>query len=183
MSLAQRPSPAKLVIGLFTATRDLIVPVAEALAERFGPPDLVSPWFAFDDTDYYRREMGGPLFRRMIAFSSLIDSEALVRIKEETNALESMWADAGARRVNIDPGYLVRSRFVLATGKDHTHRIHLGWGIFADLTLIYTGGKFQRLPWTYPDYGGPELRGFLEKVRRRYLTDLQRTAAAEKRKP
>ena len=183
MSLAQRPTPAKLVIGLFTADKELIVPVAEALAERYGPPDMVSPWIAFDDTDYYRTEMGGPLFRRMMAFAALIDPGALARIKEETNALEMQWAKGAERRVNIDPGYLARSRFVLATGKDHTHRIYLERGIYADLTLIFTQGGFQRLPWTYPDYAGPVLRGFLEKVRQRYLVDLQQLAEAGKRKP
>ena len=51
--------------------------------------------------------------------------------------------------------------------------IYLGAGIYADLTLVYRGGRFQPLPWTYPDYAADDLRGFLEGVRRRYLRELK----------
>jgi hypothetical protein len=77
--------------------------------------------------------------------------------------------------VNIDPGYLVHERFVLATGKNFTHRIHLAEGIYADLTLIYTKGAFQTLPWTYPDYADEKMLFFLEGVRKKYLVDMKGT--------
>ena len=173
MSRLQKPSPVKLVIGVFTADRSLIHAVADQLAHRFGRPDMVSPWLAFDETDYYTREMGGPLARRLFAFDRLVDPVDLVEIKVAANALEALFSRDGRRRVNIDPGYLARSRFVLATGKDHTHRIYLSRGIYADLTLIYTAGAFQRLPWTYPDYGSGPLQGYLKKIRNKYLSDLK----------
>jgi hypothetical protein len=56
-------------------------------------------------------------------------------------------------------------RLILATGKNYTHRVYLRAGIYADLTLIYQGGAFQALPWTYPDYQDPALLHFLRVLR------------------
>jgi len=65
------------------------------------------------------------------------------------------------------------SRFVLATGKDYSHRIYIGENIYADLTLMWTKKGFKTLEWTYPDYASKEVTGFLEKVRNKYLLDLK----------
>ena len=98
--------------------------------------------------------------------------EALgIQTKLITNGLEEQWIKGASRQVNIDPGYLVASRFVLASGKDFTHRIYVGQGIYADLTLVYTKDQFQPLPWTYPDYQSQPVQDFLIKVRKKYLFD------------
>ncbi len=165
--------PAKLVVGVFLKRRALLEPVAEALTVRFGALDLVGPWFNFDFTCYYRAEFGEPLYRRMLAFRDPVDQGGLAAVKEATNAIEVRFAQGGLRRVNIDPGYLVRERFVLASGKNFTHRIYLDSGIYADLTLVYRKGDFQPLPWTYPDYTRPEMLAFLHRVRRKYIADLR----------
>jgi hypothetical protein len=176
MSTPVPPRPAKLVIGVFTGDRALFAPVTADLVGRFGPVDVVSPWFAFDFTAYYKKEMGAPLFRRVLAFNRLVEQRTLPEIKIETNRIEEYYRASGPRRVNIDPGYLLLERFVLATGKNFSHRIHLDNGIYADLTLIFTRGEFRPLPWTYPDYGHADLRRFLLEVRRRYHADLASTA-------
>jgi hypothetical protein len=119
--------------------------------------------------------MGAPLFRRMLTFPDLIAQERLPEIKAFSNGIESSFAEGGRRRVNIDPGYLLLERFVLASGKNFTHRIYIGRGIYADLTLIYTRGRFQTLPWTYPDYADPGMLRHLHQVRRRYTLDLKKT--------
>jgi hypothetical protein len=128
---------------------------------------------AFDYTDYYEPEMGRGLFRRVIAFKQLIAQDQLADIKLQTNAVEFRYSRKGKRRVNIDPGYLLRERFVLATGKNYSHRIYVGQGIYADLTLIYREGRYRPLDWTYPDYAADELRNFLTAVRRKYALDLK----------
>jgi len=171
MSMPQRPEPAKLVVGVFLKDREIFPGIAQALAAAFGALDLVSPWMAFDYTAYYEREMGAPLWRRMLAFQTGIEQDQLVEIKLATNSLEQTFVIDGRRRVNIDPGYLLLERFVLATGKNFSHRIYLGRGIYADLTLIYRQGVFRALPWTYPDYGGQALGRFLEAVRHKYAAD------------
>ncbi len=172
MSIPVPPKPAKLVIGIILRERSQIDSIAGELIEKFGAVDVVSPWFPFDLTHYYEKEMGDCLARRMFSFKSLIAQEALVDIKLSTNAIEANYLQNGSRGVNIDPGYLLMERFVLATGKNFSHRIYIGKGIYADLTLMYSKGGFQPLPWTYPDYAGENIRGFLKKARDKYRIDL-----------
>ncbi len=170
MSRPTAPQPAKLVIGFLMPAQDPDQRVTNALVERFGPLDLVSAWWPFDYTAYYEQEMGSPLFRRMLSFERLIEQDQLASIKLNTNDLEQQWAHDECRRVNIDPGYLLRERFVLATGKNYAHRVYIGQGIYADLTLIYTHGRFASLPWTYPDYKAAHMQTFLMRVRAKYVT-------------
>jgi len=171
MSIPQTPKPAKLVVGLFMNDKSLLEPAAGDLSNAFGPIDLAGPWFRFDFTDYYGPEMGAPLFRRVLAFKNHIQQHDLADIKLITNDFEQKYLKNGCRRVNIDPGYLVPERFVLATAKNFTHRISIGNGIYADLTLIYTRRGFQTLPWTYPDYAEKNMLSFLAKVRSKYIRD------------
>jgi len=167
--------PAKLVIGVLTEDKGLVPDVAVSLVERFGPADMVSCWMPFSDTSYYEAEMGGPLFRRVFSFSRLVGQETLADIKGRTNALEDAFSINARRRVNIDPGLLLNARFLLATAKDHAHRVCIGKGIFADLTLVYRAGAFRPLPWTFPDYTEPLMIDFLTDVRRRYDALLHHT--------
>ncbi|MGE0083044.1 MAG: DUF4416 family protein [Desulfococcaceae bacterium] len=173
MSTPRPPQPAKLVIGLFMQDKDLFKPVGEELSAKFGPPDMISPWLDFDYTDYYAREMGDSLFRRMLSFRELIGQDHLPDIKWFAYELEKKYMQDGSRRVNIDPGYLLPERFVLATGKNFTHRIYIGREVYADLTLIYTKGNFQTLPWTYPDYADEKMLDFLRQVRNRYIYEMK----------
>lgn len=175
MSLPKPPSPAKLVIGVFTNQKGLICQVAKQLSEQFGDIELISPWFPFDLTGYYAPEMGTMLMRRMMAFKPLVDQDRLSIIKTQTNRIEHGFAAGARRRVNIDPGYLVSERFVLATGKNYTHRIYIGNNIYADLTLIYRNRRFEPLPWTYPDYRREDIHSFLFRVRDKYLRDIKAT--------
>ncbi|MGD9975157.1 MAG: DUF4416 family protein [Desulfatirhabdiaceae bacterium] len=172
MSRPGNPSPAKLVIGVFLKDKSRFSGVVNRLIEKRGIPDTVSPWFPFDFTSYYGKEMGGPLFRRMMSFGKLIHQDDLSEIKIMTNTIESDMVEGDRRTVNIDPGYLLRERFVLATGKNFAHRIHIGNGIYADLTLLYQNGAFQTLPWTYPDYARENIQKYLVMVRRKYIADL-----------
>ncbi len=175
MSVPRPPDPAKRVIGIFLKDRDLIDAIAAELAQNFGDVDLVSHWLTFDFTDYYQKEFGTPLFRRVFAFKQLMDQKALSETKQITNAIESCFlSQDGRRRVNIDPGYMLRERFVLATGKNYAHRIYIGGQIYADLTLIYRDKQFSPLPWTYPDYANPEMLAFFEQIRDRYTIDLKK---------
>ena len=172
MSKPQEPKPAKLVIGLFMQDRALFEPLAAELASEFGCLDMVSPWMPFNYTTYYQQEMGTSLFRRLLAFKPLIEQLQLAAVKLTTNRLEGQYTRSGRRRVNIDPGYLLYERFVLASGKNFSHRIYIGHRIYADLTLIYQGGAFEKLPWTYPDYADRPILSFLEQVRDKYAADL-----------
>ena len=173
MSLPQPPSPAKLIVGFFVKDKALATGVAQELQDRLGPVDMISVWLDFDFTTYYEKEMGAPLSRRLVVFKTLVEQTELAAINRMTNALEQTYKRQGQRRINIDPGYLLPERFVLATGKNFTHRIYVGQGIYADLTLIFQKGAFRTLPWTYPDYADKHLIDFLALVRKKYMLDLK----------
>jgi hypothetical protein len=174
MSKPQEPKKAKLIIGFFMKDKNMLKPFADKMEHAYGPVDMVSRWIPFDFTSYYETEMGAPLFRRLLAFEKPVPQDQLADIKIYTNELEIQYMEYGKRRINADPGILSHERFVLATGKNFSHRIYLKHGIFADLTLIFTQGRFQELPWTYPDYKDKNLLSFLEKVRNKYIMDLKR---------
>ncbi|MBF0449545.1 MAG: DUF4416 family protein [Candidatus Magnetomorum sp.] len=172
MSAPQPPKPACLIVGMFMKDQSLFEGAVNQLILSFGPVEMVSRWFDFDYTSYYEKEMGTPLFRRMVSFKKAIDPATLPEIKQTTNTIEKQFGDQDRRQINIDPGYIVPERFVLATGKNFTHRIYLNKGIYADLTLIYQKGKFQDLPWTYPDYAAENVKSFLTTVRMHYLASM-----------
>ena len=173
MSAPQPPQPAKLVISLLMGETALADPVVEALEARFGAVDMLSPWLPFGYTRYYEKEMGTGLRRRMVVFQELVAQKALVAVKCFTNTLEDAYRLGDRRRINIDPGYLLQERFVLATGKNFSHRIYLDKGIYADLTLVHKRGGYQAQPWTYPDYASPEMLAFLTRVRDKYRMDIK----------
>jgi hypothetical protein len=173
MSSPQEPKPAKLVVGLMMKDRTLFDRLSGELAAAFGAVDLVSGWMPFDYTTYYESEMGTPLCRRLLTFKKLVNQDELPDIKLATNRLEQTFTRSGKRRVNIDPGYLLYERFVLASGKNFSHRIYIAGGIYADLTLIYQRGRYEKLPWTYPDYADEPIRQFLTRVRSKYAVDLK----------
>ena len=173
MSIPQEPKSAKLFVSVISSSVQRINATLSKLATHYGILDFVSPVLLFNYTDYYRAEMGKVLFRRFASFDRLVRQEDLASIKVQTNALEDEQTEEGNRLVNIDPGYLVAERLVLASGKNFGHRIYLAKGIYADLTLIYRDKDYQPLAWTYPDYGEPEVRSWLRALREKYLLQLR----------
>ncbi|HPP13008.1 MAG TPA: DUF4416 family protein, partial [bacterium] len=76
-------------------------------------------------------------------------------------------------QVNLDPGYLDLARVVLFTTKDFSHRIYMSQGIYAEITLLFHQGKFQPLPWTYPDYQTEQYLKFFSWVREKYRQQIK----------
>jgi hypothetical protein len=173
MSEPSPPLPVKPVVSLLLAREDLGPPLVARLSQFFGPPDLVGPWWPFSETDYYTPEMGPNLGRRLVSFLHLADPAQLASWKVYTNGIEAGFALGGRRVANLDPGYIAKERLVLATGKNFSHRLYLGHGIYADLTLLYGGGKFHSLPWSFPDYARGKMPALLDLVRRKYLWQLK----------
>jgi hypothetical protein len=174
MSTPKAPQPAKLVVSCFMNDKACLDKLFDMLEKVCGPVDMISKWLDFDYTDYYYKEMGSPLYRKVFVFKPLIAQDELALIKVKTNEIEKEFSVSEKRSVNIDPGYLVSSRFILATGKDYSHRIYIGHNIYADLTLMYSKKEgFKTLDWTYPDYASKDMLSFLSKVRDKYLFDLK----------
>jgi hypothetical protein len=171
--------PAKLVVGLLSSDRNLLAQAQSALAEGFGTVSTKSVEMPFNFTDYYEKEMGPGLIRQWVAFQGLVEPDQLFDFKRTTGLLEKRFRGPdGKRRVNLDPGLLTLYNLVLASTKGYAHRIYLRDGIHAELTLIFHAGKFEPLPWTYPDYKTPDCQDFLMRCRRELLADAaeQRTA-------
>jgi hypothetical protein len=168
MGRASSFEPERLLIALlYPGGRDL-APVTAALEERLGEPDFVGPESAFAWTDYYEAEMGAGLRRGFLSYPRLVDPAELADLKLWTNEIEERFSANGRRLVNIDPGLLSLGRFCLATTKDRSHRIPLGRGIYAELTLIYERGDWRPLPWTYADWRSDEYRAVLSTLRERF---------------
>jgi hypothetical protein len=159
---------------LFSREDDFAAAFRETEGE-YGPADFVSEPLSFRFTDYYEREMGKDLWRRMVSFETLVSPEQAVPIKLWTNGLENRGLnEQGGRRINLDPGYLAGAKFVLVTGKDYSHRLYLGEGIYGEVTLIFQKGGFSPLPWTYPDYASEPLLGIMNLLRKRYLWQMKK---------
>ncbi len=151
---------AKLFCGLIGHSFDEPI---EELVKHFGKIESRRNPISFSYTDYYKDEMGENLIRDWIVFERLIEEEDIGNIKIFTCEIEKRLSRNGKRTVNIDPGYVNLSRIILASTKDYSHRIYIGNGIFAEVTLIYKHKNFTPLPWTYPDY--KDNKDFFEGIR------------------
>jgi hypothetical protein len=176
MAQAIEPPPVKLIMGLILARQAPMMAIRRQLEATYGRIDQETALLPFVATRFYEREMGPALQRLFWSFEALIAAETLAGIKHETNALERAYAlavgQSWRRQVNVDPGYVDLAKLVLATTKDRQHRLYLGRGIFAEVTLRFTGGRFVPWEWTYPDYRTPEYLAFFDAVRRRYRQQL-----------
>jgi len=168
MSRRKVPPPARLLLSVIYRDEGDFEKSLRRISEQVGEVARTSEPFPFDRTEYYKREMGAPLFRRFVLTAGAVSRDVLATAKLATEAIENEFSVNGKRTVNIDPGLLTDENVVLATGKNYSHRIFLHDGIFADLTLVFEKGEYRPLPWTYPDYASAEIRAFLAGWRREF---------------
>jgi hypothetical protein len=173
MGTAREPEPVKFIASLFSADLALLEKAKEALSSRFGAIDFKSALLPFDHTDYYTAEFGPGLQRQIVTCAPLISMVDLPAIKRETNDIEWALTPADHRQVNIDPGYVSLGKMVLASTKDHAHRLYLDRGIYGEITLTYQRGRFRPLPWTYPDYASDDYCALFDGIRERYKAQLR----------
>lgn len=172
MGAIHAPSPVLFFIAAFSPDAGLLDKALETAVGDFGPLWRKSPDFRFDPyTAYYAPQMGPELIKTFWAFERLIDPGELAEIKRRTNRREEEFAAADGERLgverplNLDPGYIDLGKLVLASTKDHGHRIYLSQGIFAEITLSFTQKRWQALPWTYADYQSEGYQRFFDECR------------------
>lgn len=146
------PEPVKLFVGILYSDLTRLEQVMALLNERPGKIDYKSPEFEFTVSEYYREEMGWPIFRKFVSFLKLINPKELASIKITTNEIEERLSTEGKRPVNLDPGYMDYNKVVLASAKFNAQKIYLNHGIYADPTLWYEKGKFEPYPFAFPDF-------------------------------
>ena len=130
----------------------------------------------FTATAYYRPEMGEPLFRQFVSFAGLLPPERLPGIKIGAMELEARLAENGRRLVNLDPGYLSDANVIIATAKNHYHRVPLRDGIYAHMEYVLKDGRFHFLPWTYPDFQSAAYLDFFRLLLESYKRDRRKLA-------
>jgi hypothetical protein len=168
MGIAHPFVPEQLVVAILSSRPGSLPEARKALEEGFGPVVFASDPTPWSFTTYYDGEMGPGIVRLFWAFDRLVDPAELPSIKRATNIIEGTFREEGSRKLNLDPGLLSLSRFVLATTKDGSHRIPLRDGIYAEVTLVFERGEFRPLPWTYPDYRTEACRSVLKEIRDGY---------------
>jgi len=175
MGEIRKHPPVKLIVGMIAVDASLFSPVEEPLSQRFGSIDFRSDVIPFDYTNYYIKEMGADLTRKFVSFEKLIKPEEIVEIKYFTNDLEKefLYPNTERRRINLDPGYVSAAKLVLASTKDHIHRIYLRDGIYAETTLRMENRTFQPWQWTYPDYRSEKYIEIFNEIRRIYMEQLR----------
>lgn len=168
MGDARNPSPVLLLVAASSRNAEALAWGLERSKAAFGHAE-VSEAFDFTETNYYDAEMGVGLKKQFWVFSTPIDPGRLAAIKLATNAWEAEYSGMARtpepRPLNLDPGYLTLAKLVLASTKDHAHRIYLADGIYAEVTLSYRKGAWQPFEWTYPDYRRGDFQAFFTRCR------------------
>ena len=149
----EQPSDGLLFFGILYRS-DLVS--EEVLAQKlalFGKCISHTPEFN-PLAQYYAKEMGEASLLKRIFFVSTTPypREFLLSTKLLSLEWERAWAVEDKRMVNVDVGFISAENFILATTKNYAHRVFLGQNIFADLTYQCAEGRYQTLPWTYPDF-------------------------------
>jgi hypothetical protein len=161
--------PVLLILALTSRYEEALSWAADRGTQVWGTISDRSEAFDFTETDYYRATMGGDLRKQFLAFEQPIDPARLPEIKLLSGDWEEEYARLGRhpepRPLNLDPGYLTAAKLVLASTKDHSHRLYLNRGIFAEVTLYFRQGRWQHREWTYPDYRRADFQAFFLRVR------------------
>jgi len=170
----------KLFCGIIGRNSEIISRARNELIPLLGSIDHESEVFQFDFTDYYTAEMGAGLLRQFVSFAEPGDPRKLAEIKLATNDIEDKFAvtidGRTIRTVNLDPGYITAANLILATTKDFAHRICIGDGIYAEVTLNFRKSGLVFFDWTYPDFKSGKYTPFFMETRRRYMEEIPQSA-------
>jgi len=167
------PNPVKLFCGVLYSDASLLDQARSMLMDQYGAIDFQSQIFRFEVSDYYRAEMGWPIWRVFWSFERLIAPNQIASIKIACNAIEESLAIAGSRKVNLDPGYMDYDKIVLASAKYNGQKIYLDLGIYADLTLRYEKGNYYPFPWSFPDFRSGQYHRTFLRMRELYKAQLK----------
>lgn len=161
--------PVLRIVAIFSLDPEALKWAEQKLVENWGPVALRSEIWPFDQTKFYTKSMGSPLHKQLLAFERLFDPAELASSKHLSNQWEIDFSSTHSyeveRPLNIDPGYLTEAKLVLATTKDRDHRLYIGEGMYAEVTLFFQQNKWQCRPWTYPDYQTPEYHAYFDQCR------------------
>lgn len=147
---------------------DGLADALKALEKQFGRIQCETMEIEYSGTEY-SEEMGDQLLRRFYSFEKMTDRDRLPEAKAACFKIEKQFGDMvhdyAFRTVNIDPCIMTPENVVMASHREYNHRVYLGQGVFAELVLVYSRGRFVRLPWTNKDFCQGEAIEFFVRVR------------------
>ena len=173
--------PVTPILGVIYRDVSMVDDALMWIEHLMGDIDLHSDEYPFDLTDHYESEMGGNLKRRFYSFDRLADPLMLAEWKVQTNQLEEQAAQRYGeyRPINLDPGYINGAKLVLGSVKGLAHRVYIGQGISAEVTMSYRDGDWIKRDYTFPDFKTGRYDTFFSKARERHLMHLGAHAKAE----
>jgi hypothetical protein len=176
------PVDVKVFCGLLFANEEALREAKLQLTKQFGPADFESEFFTFDETSYYRAEMGSSLHRAFVSFQPLMDPAFLSHVKLATNQIEKGLAQGVSRTVNLDPGYMDFHKVILASAKAEGHKVYLCNGIYADPTLYYGKGSFKPNRVCFPDFKDGRYNQTFVRIRELYKAQLKKMYGGQEKK-
>lgn len=169
MARIQKPPAGRLVVSVIYSSMDALADGLKALERKYGRVQCETLEIPCSDQKYYGEEMGENLLRRLFSFSKTIKGHELPQVKSVLHKMETRFADQVNqylfRSVNLDPGILTPGNLVMCGHRELNHRIYLGDGVYSELTLIHSGGEFNRLPWTNSDFCHDEAIDMFNRLR------------------
>lgn len=169
MPRLQPPPPGRLICSVAYAQIDALADCLKKLEHQFGEVQFETLDIPFSSEPRHREEMGHDLTRRFFSFDKMVPRDRLSDLKRICRKIEAGFADQVDdflfRTVNIDPGIMTPDNVIMASSQGHHYRVYLTAGVFAQIELIWSRGRFVRLPWTNPDFTHAEAVDFFERVR------------------
>jgi len=173
MAKPQLPEPVKYFAAILWNDAKVLHQALNLLENRLGKIDYQGADHPFDVTNYYAKEMGTHLYRRLVSFAPLDLPDLLVERKLLTNAVEMCLAENARRRINVDIGYLDDNKVVLGSCKRAGQKIYLSVGIWADMIARFREGKYRMFEWSFLDFRDGRYDDDLLEIRAIYLEQLR----------
>lgn len=155
MARVQTPPPGRLIVSVIYNSIDGLADCLKLHEKQFGRVQFETIEIECS-ANRYHEEMGQQLSRRFFSFEKMVDRESLPDIKATCHKIERQLGDQvddyTFRTVNVDPGILTPTNLIMSSHREQGHRVYLGKGVFAEVTLIWARGRFTQLPWTNADF-------------------------------
>jgi hypothetical protein len=164
-----RPTPGRLIVSVVYGQIDALADCLRKLERTFGRVQFETEDIPFTGEFRHREEMGANLQRRFFSFEQMIDRDRITDTKKACRRIEQQFADQVDdfyfRAVNVDPGIMTPDNVLMVSYRETHYRIYLGRGVFGQLELVYSRGRFVALPWTNEDYCHENAVEFFNRVR------------------
>jgi hypothetical protein len=166
MSSPRTNHPALLFTAVLFSKIVDVSDVITKLKKTLGEDLVESREVDFVWSDYYKEEMGEGLKRVFVVYKNLVQRDHIVKVKRFTDEIEKSYMLQNKRTVNIDPGLICAENIILATNKPFFHRIYLGDGVYAEVTLFFKNNTYNPIEsWTYPEYRSTPVLDFFNSAR------------------